>query len=212
VHSIRDESSTDEPSSKPKKAIAKSKPLDEAIRDAMKKSEKDLQRELGFFHCPEQADFQDRVTINEHEFATHRTSESHGVIFFHEAGDAPALVPGMIRAIFLVRQNNTSHILLAVHRYLTPTTSLPDPLARYPEFGASSWSSETQKEVTIVRGSRKIYHAIYRDWDYKIMVMKPLNRVSNIIWMEDELADLRSFPGLLIVPSYLHGCMDIIYL
>ena len=131
---------------------------------------------------------------------------------FHEARDAPALVPGMIRAIFLVRQNNTSHILLAVHRYLTPMTSLPDPLARYPEFGASSWSSETQKEVTIVRGSRKIYHAIYRDWDYKIMVMKPLNRVSNIIWMEDELADLRSFPGLLIVPSYLHGCMDIIYL
>ncbi|KAH8983007.1 hypothetical protein EDB86DRAFT_2834165 [Lactarius hatsudake] len=172
----------DKPSSKPKKAIVKSRPLDEAIRDAMKKSEKDLQRKLGFFHCPEQADFQDRVTINEHEFATHRTSESHGVIFFHEIGDVSALVPGVIRVIFLVRQDSTSHILLAVHRYLAPTISLPNPFTRYPEFGASLWSSETQKEVTIVPGSRKIYHAIYRDWDYKIMVMKPLNRLKAEIY------------------------------
>ena len=145
----------------------------------MKKSEKDLQRELGVFHCPEQADFRDRVTINQHEFTTYRTSESHGVVFFQEAGDASALVPGIVRAIFLVKQDSATHIFLAVHCYLTPTTFLPNPFARYPEFGASLWSSETQKEVTIVPGSRKICHAIYRDWDYKIMVMKPLNRVSD---------------------------------
>jgi hypothetical protein len=145
----------------------------------MKKSEKDLQRELGSFHCPEEADFQHRVTINKHDFTTYRTSESHGVIFFQDVGDTSALVPGMVRAIFQVTQDSTTHILLAVHRYLTPTMSLPDPFAHYPDFGASLWSSETQKEVTIVPGCRKIYHAVYRDWDYKIMVMKPLNRVSN---------------------------------
>jgi len=33
------------------------------------------------------------------------------------------------------------------------------------------WSSETQKEITIVPGNRDIYHAIYWDWDYKIVVM-----------------------------------------
>lgn len=147
----------------------------------MKKGEKDLQRELGFFRCPEQADFQDRVTINKHDFTTYRTSESHGVVFFQEAGEASALVPGMVRAIFLVRQDSATHIFLAVHRYLTPAASLPNPFARYPEFGASLWSSETQKEATIVPGSRKIYHAVYRGWDYKIMVMKPLNRVSNLV-------------------------------
>ena len=149
----------------------------------MKKSEKDLQHELGSFHCPEKAVFQHRVTINKHDFTTYRTSESHGVIFFQvqDEGDGSALVPGMVRAIFQVTQDSTTHILLAVHRYLPPTISLPNPFAHYPEFGASLWSSETQKEVTIVPGCQKIYHAIYRDWDYKIMVMKPLNRVSDYL-------------------------------
>jgi len=35
-----------------------------------------------------------------------------------------------------------------------------------------------QKEITIVPGNRDIYHAIYQDWDYKIVVMKPLNKVT----------------------------------
>jgi hypothetical protein len=157
----------------------------------MKKSEKDLQRELGFFHCPEQADFQDRITINKYTFSTYRTSESHGVIFF-QLGDA-TLVPGKVRSIFLVKQDSATHIFLAVHRFLTPEASLPNPFARYPEFGASLWSSEIQKEVTIVPGSRKIYHAIYRDWDYKIMVMKPLNRVSDIYYLGWKTAKFRSF-------------------
>jgi hypothetical protein len=156
----------------------KSKPVDDAIQAVIKKSEKDLQRELGFFHHPEQADFQDRVTINGLEFTTYCMSESHGVIFFQEAGGVSALVPGIVRAIFLARHDSATHIFLAVHRYLTPATSLPNPLASYPDFGASLWSSEMQKEVTIVPGSWKICHAIYQDWDHKMMVMKPLDRVS----------------------------------
>jgi hypothetical protein len=157
------------------------KPLEEAIQAAMRKNEKELHRELGSFRCPEQANFQDRVTIHDHEFTTYRTSESQGVVFFQEASDTCALVPGLVRSIFLVTQDNTTHTFLAIHRYLTPKTSLPNPFARYPDFGASLWSSETQKEVTIVPGNRRIYHAIYRDWGYKILVMKPLNKVSNII-------------------------------
>ena len=175
-----DESHTDETSKVAKEANSRLKPLDEAIRVAMEKSESDLRHELGCFHCPEDVHFQDRVTIREHEFTTYRTSQSHGVIFFQDTPGTSALVPGMVRAIFLVRQDSTSqHIFLAVHRFLAPATSLPNPFTRYPDFGAGLWSSETQKEVTIVPGNRCIYHAIYRDWDYKIMVMKPLNRVSN---------------------------------
>lgn len=154
----------------------------------MKKNEKELQHELGHFRCPEQADFRDRVTIHNHEFATYRTSKSHGVIFFQEAGDPCVLVPGMIRTIFLVTDDITAQIFLAVYRYLAPPASLPNPFTRYPDFGASLWLSETQKEVTIVPGNRRICHAIYRDWDYKILVMKPLNRVSNIILLEKKIA------------------------
>jgi hypothetical protein len=83
----------------------------------------------------------------------------------------------MVRSIFLVTQNGTEHIFLAIHRYLEPPSSLPNPFLRYPDFGASLWSLETEKEITIVPGSREIYHAVYRDWEYKILVMKPLNRV-----------------------------------
>lgn len=147
----------------------------------MVKSEGDLRCELGYFRCPEEVNYQNRVTIRDHEFTTYRTSESHGVVFFQDTASANVLVPGMVRAIFMVMQDRVQHTFLAVHRYLAPTMSLPDPFARYPDFGASLWSSETQKDITIVPISRDIYHAVYRDWDYKVMVMKPLNRVSNII-------------------------------
>jgi hypothetical protein len=173
-----DDSYIDDISKAEKAAVSRLKPLDEAIRTAMERIENDLQRELGHFHCPEEVNYQDRVTIRDYEFTTYRTSEKHGVVFFQDAASANALVPGMVRAIFLVMQDNAQHTFLAVHRYLAPATSLPNPFARYPDFGASLWSSETQKEITIVPGNRNIYHAIYRDWDYKIMVMKPLNRVS----------------------------------
>ncbi len=175
----RDERYIDDTSKAPQRSVtSRLKPLDETICVAMKKNEGDLRRELGKSYCVEEADFQDRVTIGGHEFATYRTSESHGVIFFQVAAGSSFLAPGIIRAIFLVRQDSEEQIFLAVHRYLTLPTSLPNPFTRYPDFGASLWSSETCKEITIVPGNRDIYHAIYRRWDYKILVMKPLNRVS----------------------------------
>jgi hypothetical protein len=177
----KDENHIGETSSATKGVTRRLKPLDEAIRVAMRKSETDLRLELGYFHCPEEVNFQDRVVIHGHDITTYRTSNSHGVIFFQEAAASDALVPGQVRAIFLVTQDGVERTFLAIHRFLAPATSLPDPFARYPDFGASIWSSETQKEVTIVPGSRSIYHAIYRDWDFKIMAMKPLNRVSNLI-------------------------------
>ena len=174
------DSYTDDMSQPPRRAVSsRPKPLDETIRAAMRKSERDLQHELGKFYCPEEADFQDRVMIRGHEFTTYRTSEKHGVIFFQDMPSSNSLVPGIIRTIFLVRQDSEEHIFLAVYRYATPPMSQLNPFTRYPDFGAGLWSSETCKEVTIVPGNRAIYHAIYRGWDHKILVMKPLNRVSS---------------------------------
>ena len=52
-----------------------------------------------------------------------------------------------------------------------------------------------QTEVMIV-------HAIYQDWNYKIMVMKLLNRVSDIILEHGKwLANLWSFPSTLNSPQ-----------
>ena len=144
----------------------------------MKKCESDLQRKLGNFHCLDKVTFQDRVTICNHEFTTYHMSESHGVVFFRDTVGVNSLVLGKVWEIFLVTQGSTEHVFLAVHHYLTPPTSLLNPFACYPDFGASLWSSEMQKEITIVPGNRDIYHAIYWDWDYKIVVMKPLNKVT----------------------------------
>ena len=174
----RDESDIDGTSNTPQHAVtSRPKPLDETICAAMKESKRDLWHKLGRSYCLEGADFQNRVTIHGHEFETYCTSESHGVIFFQDAAGANSLAPGIIRAIFLARQDGEEQIFLAVHRYLSPPVSLPNPFTRYLDFSAGLWSSETCKEVTIVPGNRDIYHAIHRSWDYKILVMKPLNRV-----------------------------------
>jgi len=162
--------------------ISRSKPIDRDIQAAMEKSKKELELELGTFHCPEVADFQDRITICDHDFTTYRTSESHGVLFFQEASHVSSLVPGLVRAIFQVTHDRTAYTFLAIHRYIAPGASLLNPFTRYPDFGASIWSSETQREVTIVPVKRRIYHAIYRRWDYRLMVMKPLNKVSDMVF------------------------------
>ena len=85
----------------------------------MKGCENDLRCELGNFHCPEQVNFQDRVTIRDHNFTTYQASESYGVIFFQAAAGSDSLVPGRVRAIFLVTQGSTEHVFLAIHRYVT---------------------------------------------------------------------------------------------
>jgi hypothetical protein len=144
----------------------------------MEKSKKDLEQELGTFHCPEVADFQDRIMIHNCKFTTYCMSESHGVLFFEEASHTSSLVLGMVCTIFQVRQDRTAYTFLAIHHYLTPGASLPNPFANYPDFGASIWLSEMQKEVTIVPVKRTIHPAIYWDWDHQLMVMKPLNKVS----------------------------------
>jgi hypothetical protein len=143
----------------------------------MKKCKSDLQCELGDFHCPDEVNFQDRVTIRDHKFTTYHTSESHSIVFFQDTVGVDSLVPGKVHVMFLVTQGSAEHVFLAIHCYLTPPTSLLNPFAHYPDFGASLWSSEMQKEITIVPGNRDIYHAIYWDWDYKIIVMKPLDHV-----------------------------------
>ena len=175
----RDESNIDGTSNAPQRTVtSRPKPLDETIRIAMKKSERDLWNELGRSYCLEEADFQNRVTIQGHEFATYCMSESYGVIFFQDTAGSNSLALGIICAIFLVRQDGEEQIFLAVHHYLMPPVSLPNPFTCYSDFGAGLWSSEMRKEVTIVPGNRDIYHAIHRSWDHKILVMKPLNRVS----------------------------------
>jgi hypothetical protein len=80
--SNRDESHIDETSKALKATSLRLMPLDDAVQAAMKKCESDLQSELSNFHCSDEVNFQDRVTIRDHEFMTYHTLESHGIVFF----------------------------------------------------------------------------------------------------------------------------------
>jgi hypothetical protein len=106
------------------------------------------------------------------------------VIFFQPRADAP-LVPGVIRQIFSQPRVNvngieTQSVLLAVQRYkpLVEADCIHDPFKQFADFGASLWHGSTAK-VEIITPSQKICHAIHRRWNDKILVMRPLNRVSN---------------------------------
>lgn len=106
------------------------------------------------------------------------------VIFFQPSADEP-LVPGVIRQIFSqprVEPNGieTQDIFLAVQRFkpLVDADRIHDPFKRFADFGAGLWHGATAK-VEIIAPSQKICHAIHRRWNDKILVMRPLNRVSN---------------------------------
>ena len=127
----------------------------------MKKYESDLQCKLGNFHYSDEVNFQDRVIIHNHEFMTYCMLESHSVVFFRDTVGVNSLVLRKVCVIFLLIQGSAEYVFLAVYHYLTPPTSLLNPFTHYPDFGTSLWSSEMQKEITIVLENYDIYHAIY---------------------------------------------------
>jgi hypothetical protein len=108
------------------------------------------------------------------------------VIFFQPTADEP-LVPAIIRQIFSQPRVNsdgieTQCLLLAVQRYkpLVEADCIHDPFNRFADFGTNLWHDATAK-VEIIEPAQKICHAIHRRWNDKIVVMRPLNRVSNLI-------------------------------
>jgi hypothetical protein len=112
------------------------------------------------------------------------SGKKDSMIFFQPAADEP-LVPGVIRQIFSQPQVNpdgieTQCVLLAVQRYKPLMDGIHDPFNRFADFGASLWHGTTAK-VEIITPSQKICHAIHRRWNDKMLVMRPLNRVSNRI-------------------------------
>lgn len=106
------------------------------------------------------------------------------VIFFQPRAGEP-LVPGVIRQIFSQPRLNPDgieikRVFLAVQRYkpIVDADHIHDPFKNFADFGAGLWHGATAK-VEIISPSQKICHAIHRRWNDNILVMRPLNRVSN---------------------------------
>jgi hypothetical protein len=123
-------------------------------------------------------------TIGGLQYRRSTSGKKNSTIFFQPEVGGP-LVPGVIRQIFSLPRvstggNETSGILLAVQRYksIKDRGRIHDPFSKFMDFGAGLWDEATS-EIEIIMPSQRICHAIWRKWEDKILVMRPLNRVSH---------------------------------
>jgi hypothetical protein len=109
-----------------------------------------------------------------------KNAGSRNSIIFFEPEPGMPLVPGLIRKIFSIPQNEHEgrKVFIAVERY-KPLSGSMDPFARYAEFGAGLWLMASS-DVEIITPSHKMCHGIRRTWKAGVFVMKPLNQVSRI--------------------------------
>lgn len=55
----------------------------------------------------------------------------------------------------------------------------------YKDFGAHLWSSNLSKQLDVIPMIRTLYHSIGRPWSDGIFVLKPMNRVSDLLYFDD---------------------------
>jgi hypothetical protein len=110
------------------------------------------------------------------------TKGRHSIVFFQPATGGQQLVPGVIRKIFSMplKQNGieTQAFFLAIHPYrpLSEADGIENPFKHYTEFGASLWA-EDLGPLEIITPSQKICHAISRQWQEGIYVLRAIDRV-----------------------------------
>ena len=112
------------------------------------------------------------------QFTTHKASRTDCYIFFKDGGD---LRPGRIDMLFGIKLvGGREEHFAAVHRNLPITEGTEDPFRSYADFGARLWREDYANDLCIVPFLKgEIYHAISMPWVNGILVVKPLDRVSN---------------------------------
>ena len=95
--------------------------------------------------------------------------------------DGEFLRPGRIDLIFgVVSADRREEHFAVVRRNLPIPEGMEDPFRSYTDFGAGLWKEDYVEDlhiVPLVQG--EICHAISMPWVDGILVIKPLNRVSN---------------------------------
>jgi len=112
------------------------------------------------------------------QFATHQASRRDCYVFFK---NGEILRPGKIDLIFgVMSADRREGHFAAVRSNLPIPEGMEDPFRSYADFGASLWKEDYAKDLCIaplLQG--EICHAISMPWVDGILVIKPLNRVSN---------------------------------
>lgn len=112
------------------------------------------------------------------QYATRAVTQSNCNIFWEET--TGKLVPGIIKSIFAVQSiNGERNFFIAVRKNLPIPSKTIDPFNVYTDFGASLWADEYMLELSIFRMLETMYcHAIIFPWEAGVLIMKPLNWVS----------------------------------
>ena len=112
------------------------------------------------------------------QFATHQAPRRDCYVFFK---DGELLHPGRIDLIFgVMSADRREEHFAAVRRNLPIPEGMEDPFWSYTDFGAGLWKEDYAEDLCIVPLVQvEICHAISMPWVDGILVIKPLNRVSN---------------------------------
>lgn len=109
-------------------------------------------------------------SIGDRKFSPRRVSPSQSLVYAPVGPDG-GHGPGVIRQIF----EYAGKTYFVIHRY---GHQVPSYFDRYPDFGASIWTSNTDPVPQILEASSRIYAANQRPWSEGQIVFRPLIDVS----------------------------------
>jgi hypothetical protein len=143
-------------------------PIKRALAEAGIKMKPDAKLEM-FASC----------TISGVRYTTQAKANTNCNIFF--SGSGGHLVPGIIEHIFTIPSaNDIQNYFFAARRNLPIPTNVTDPFQLYKDFGTGLWRDKHRTELDIFPVTESTYcHAISMLWEDEIVVMKPLDRVSD---------------------------------
>jgi hypothetical protein len=109
---------------------------------------------------------------------TQAVSRCDSSIFFKGSG---RLVPGVIEYIFSVPSKDSKKTYyIAARKNLPVSNSVVDPFQMYEDFRASLWRDKYGTDLDIVPIVGSVFcHTISMAWEYGVVVMKPLDKVSD---------------------------------
>jgi hypothetical protein len=163
--------------------------IEEDIHQALASISTHLQKRIPDWTTPSRVFLHSRHTIRGATYSAAHDSKRDSTVFFKNL-ESDNFVPGIIRNIFSVQwpAKQEDHFeelfFIVVHEFLPPGIDIVDPFRDYPDFGAKLWLKSLSDRPTVIPEWRPLCHAIFRPWGEDTVVMKPLDRVSETLYLK----------------------------
>ena len=158
-----------------KRVLLHRKVYDEAFRIAFEK----LSRKLPYIQDDNfrSAQKHQRVAIGGRLFETKNRSRRNAEVLFKPL-DCEDLLPGVIAGIVSIEDDDEEIFVLTIQPRKPAPTSVVNPFARYPDFGAQLWSTEFEEEIVCIPATQPICHSESRAWVTPgVVVLKAISSV-----------------------------------